>query len=555
MPGTIVPEPATPTALAVRWPVYGDKNENATIAVAFRPAGTSAWLPALPLFRTHNESLSPENRVPSGHLFAGSIVDLAPDSAYEIKLTLHDPDGGAAQRIMGMRTAAPLREPAPLRQLHVVPLEAGGAPGGRGTADDPFRGLGAAAAAAQPGDLVMLRPGIYVEAPIVFAHSGTPEHPIVIRGTADGSVVLDGAGTAALIDLRRREHIRLDRLTLRNAGILVQADGASHIAATRSRFLVQRLGFVAHGATYSESVGFRISDNVFVGTTRWPRAHGIEEVYAVNVPGAEHVVSYNLIQNVGDGVHNGDEGRMSASDIHNNDIDVCTDDGIEIDYSDTNMRVFRNRITNCFAGISAQPVHGGPAYLFRNLFLNLQYSPFKLHNDTAGVLLFHNTSVTSGYPFSISPGNETVSDVVSRNNLFVGRRAPALRSTGRMIRCDFDNDGYDWPGNTFALWNGDRFLSASAASASGLLYAKRGAWIMGPRRTFAGPVAAPPGYEQRLEPSSNDPRLARGSAALDRGVPLPNFNDRFTGSAPDLGCCELGEELPHFGPRAEELAR
>lgn len=551
----ITPEPATPTALAIRWPVYGDKNGNATIAVAYRRAGTSSWSSALPLFRTHNESLSPENRVAGGHLFAGSVVDLAADTAYEIRLTLQDPDGGAAQRILAMHTAPPLRGPAPLRRLHVVPLALGAAPGGDGTEADPFRGLGAAATAARPGDLILLHPGIYTEAPIVLAHSGTPEHPIVVQGTPDGSVVLDGKGAAALIDLRGREHVRLDRLTLRNADALVRADGASHIAATRSRFLLQHLGVAAHGATYTESVGFRISDNVFIGTTHWPRAHGIEEVYAVNITGAGHVVSYNLIRNVGDGVHNGDEGRMSASDIHNNDIDVCTDDGIEIDYSDTNMRVFRNRITNCFAGISAQPVHGGPAYLFRNLFLNLQYSPFKLHNDTAGVLLFHNTSVKSGFPFSISPGTETVSDVVTRNNLFVGNASPALRSTGRMIRCDFDNDGYDWPGGPFALWNGNQFASASAARASGFLYAKRGARVMGPRRTFAGPLSAPPGYDQRLEPSANDPRLADNAAAVDRGVPLPNFNDRFTGAAPDLGCCELGEALPHFGPRPEELAR
>jgi hypothetical protein len=539
----------------VRWPIHDDGNGNATVAVAFRRAGASAWSAALPLFRTHNESLSAENRVADGHLFAGSIVDLAPGSAYEVRLTLDDPDGGATQRILEMQTAPPASRPKPRRRLHVVPLQPGASPGGRGTEEDPYRGLGAAAAAAQAGDLVMLRPGTYAEAPIVFPRSGAPGHPIVIEGARDGSVVLDGKGAAILIDLGGREHIHLDRLTLENADELVHADGASYIAATRSRFLVRHLGFAARGATYTQSVGFRISDNVFIGTTRWPRAHGIEEVYAVNITGAGHDVGYNLIRNVGDGVHNGDEGRMSASDIHNNDIDVCTDDGIEIDYSDTNMRVYRNRITNCFAGVSAQPVHGGPAYVFRNLFLNLQYSPFKLHNDTAGVLLFHNTSVTSNFAFSISPGTETVSDVVSRNNLFVGGRAPALRSTGRMIRCDFDNDGYGWPGGPFALWNGNLYPSTSAARASGLLYAVRGAWVMGPRLTFAGQLTTPSGYERRLDPSTNDPRLARNSAALDRGVPLPNFNDRFTGAAPDLGCCELGEKLPHFGPRPEELDR
>ena len=43
--------------------------------------------------------------------------------------------------------------------------------------------------------------------------------------------------------------------------------------------------------------------------------------------------------------------------------------------------------------------------------------------------------------------------------------------------------------------------------------------------------------------------LVRGSAAIDRGVVLPNVNDNFTGSAPDLGALEFGVAAPHFGPR------
>jgi hypothetical protein len=539
----------------VRWPIFGDANGNATVEVAYRLAGRSDWSPALPLFRTHNGKLSPENRVAGGRLFAGSIVDLVPDTEYEIELRLQDPDGGARVETVRMRTAAVPRRPAALRRLHVVPLAPGAEPGGAGTRDDPIRGLGVALARARPGDVLVLGAGIYAEAPLVIRSSGTPEHPIVLEGAADGSVILDGGGGPVLLDLRRRSDIWLDRLVLRNAEHLVRADLARRIVATRNRFLVKRRGFVAFGAVYRESVGFHIADNVFIGTTRWPRSAGIEEVYAVNITGAGHVVAHNLIRNVGDGVHNGDNGRMSASDIHNNEIDVCTDDGIEIDYADTNVRVFRNRITNCFAAISAQPVHGGPAYVFRNLIFNVQYSPFKLHNHTAGLLLFHNTSVTAGLPFSISPGGETVSDVVTRNNLFVGTSAPALRSTGRMIRCDFDNDGYEWPGGAFALWNGAAYASAAAARASGTLYARHGAWTMGPHRTFAGRFTTPESLERRYEPSLNDPRLGPQSRAVDRGVALPNFNDRFTGRAPDLGCCERDEPLPRFGPRPEELAR
>ena len=36
------------------------------------------------------------------------------------------------------------------------------------------------------------------------------------------------------------------------------------------------------------------------------------------------------------------------------------------------------------------------------------------------------------------------------------------------------------------------------------------------------------------------------------GNPLPGFNDGFAGKGPDLGAYELGQELPHYGPRPEK---
>lgn len=269
----------------------------------------------------------------------------------------------------------------------------------------------------------------------------------------------------------------------------------------------------------------------------------------MGVSGAGHVIAWNHIRGVGDGVHGTGHGRLSASDIHDNDIEVCTDDGIEADYSDTNVRVFRNRITNCFAGVSAQPAHGGPLYVFRNAMVNLEYSPVKLHNDTAGVLIIHNTSVRAGRAFVIDPGGETVNDVVTRNNLFVGTTGPALSSTGKMIRCDFDRDGYAWEAGRFALWNGRTYPTPEAARASGLLYRRLGALQLAALPLFASGLRPPPDFRAALPREANDLRLAPGSPAAASGVVVPNFSDGFAGRAPDLGCCEGGAPLPRYGPR------
>ena len=47
----------------------------------------------------------------------------------------------------------------------------------------------------------------------------------------------------------------------------------------------------------------------------------------------------------------------------------------------------------------------------------------------------------------------------------------------------------------------------------------------------------------------SDFRLKPGSAAVDRGTPLPNVTDGFGGRAPDLGALEVGAAVPHYGPR------
>jgi len=51
------------------------------------------------------------------------------------------------------------------------------------------------------------------------------------------------------------------------------------------------------------------------------------------------------------------------------------------------------------------------------------------------------------------------------------------------------------------------------------------------------------------DPDPLDFSLQEDSAAVDAGVALPNINDGFTGSAPDLGALELGRPIPHYGPR------
>jgi hypothetical protein len=550
-------EPATFHSIGVRWPVRGDANVNASIAVQYLRRGDTQWKTAFPLFRTEPEGLSPENRIEGGWLFAGSVVDLDPGTDYAVALSLRDPDGGTTQRVLTQRTQAEPQEPVGMRTRYVVPASASGGGPGTGTVTNPFLGLRAAQAAAEPGDLFLLAAGTYAEGTWTVDRHGTAERPIIYRGAGPGETILDGGGAERLVSAEGLRYVWFERLTFRHARFLVVGHSGSHFVIRRCRFEVTRAGIAAINGGYEESRGFVIMDNVFQGPTSWPRRRGIEDIDGITITGAGHVVAYNRMSHLGDGIHGTEHGRLSASDIYNNDIEASTDDGIEADESDTNVRVFRNRITNVYTGVSAQPINGGPLYVFRNAIYNAVYSPFKLHNDTSGVLIFHNTSVKAGIPFHINPAGETVTGVITRNNLFIGTSAPALVSTARMIGCDFDSDGYGWPWSRgvlallggFAQWNQAVYASPAAAQRSGALYRQRGAVVVPETGNFVGQLEAPADSDTQFSPPRVDLRLSPASRAVDAGMVLPNFNDGFTGAAPDLGCCELGQPLPHYGPR------
>ena len=112
--GKLVIDAPTLTAIGVEWKITGDDNRNAAVEVSFRRKGEQAWRKALPLLRIHHEVINsheppfrPVDPTPAnpngerenpwhydtGNMFAGSILNLEPGTAYECHFVLADPDG------------------------------------------------------------------------------------------------------------------------------------------------------------------------------------------------------------------------------------------------------------------------------------------------------------------------------------------------------------------------------------------------------------------------------------------------------------------------------
>lgn len=355
--GSLAVEPPTLIALGFDWSIDGDDNRNARVAVQYRRAGETRWSQGMDLLRLQREETYVRGALDyvAPNLFSGSLLDLTPDTAYEVQFTMTDPDGitGEAVRTLAVRTRA---EPKPAqggRVFHVYP------PGFTGPRQEPaFSGLleayymaslgGDWSRASPPrvraGDTILMHAGLYLSKHDHYSHEinsrfttccgtpwdgtyyltqkGTPDRPIAIIGAGDGEVILDGADNTVLFNLMGGDYHYFEGLTFRNTGIAIEAGmkniaGAKGLTVKRSRF--DHVGTAVH-SDYEGSAGFYIADNdmlgresldyvfTWYGIKPWvDRPDFVERAkmksfYAVSIYGPGHIMAYNRVRGFHDGL-------------------------------------------------------------------------------------------------------------------------------------------------------------------------------------------------------------------------------------------------------------
>jgi hypothetical protein len=251
------------------------------------------------------------------------------------------------------------------------------------------------------------------------------------------------------------------------------------------------------------------------------------------------------------------------TDIYENEIFDCMDDGIEVDNEPgQNIRVWGNSVLYCYSGISNQDwftggyEKSGPVYIFRNVIAGgddplgrsnsndeIYYSAyaFKVGTDLDRlhhVYYYHNTIVI---PDSDKNGNgiqdaggRYFSGVKARNNLWnMTRFVYNLRWSGTIQNHDFDCDSLyssSLPdGNAFIQWSRDGgpdgdgkynnlsdFQTITGQELNG---------IIGGENTISF-------YHE----------LRYGNPEIDKGCVIIGFNDRgpwkYLGTKPDIGAYE-----------------
>ena len=493
--GELSVEPPTLLSLGFDWKIAGDDNRNGQVDVTYRRKGDATWRKALPLLRLQREWVNggpPQAgdnpllpRFPFDYvvpnMFSGSILNLDPDTEYECRLALSDPDGvrGEAIKTVTVRTR---KEPQPAaggKTYHVYPVD------WTGTREEPaFTGLMSAyymgtshydyenawPARVKPGDVILVHAGLYVsdrfhymngsarpgylalgtvfDGTYYLTAAGTPDRPIVIKGAGDGEAIFDGDGAQNLFNVMAADYNYFEDLTIRNTNVAFLA-GIKNIAGS-SGFTLKHSRIYNVGRAiqddWSGSKNYYIADNVLIGRHDpdrmmswigqiWEKFPGFPELltseYAIKVYGQGHVVAHNYLANWHDAVDvatygdpDGAPGEIAdrlpvSIDFYGNDIFNMGDNCIESDGGAHNIRVFRNRCFNVGSqALSAQPMYGGPVYFYQNLVYNAPASgSLKFVATPAGVLVYQNTFV--GEVVARGPA----SNVHFRNNLIVAQDA------------------------------------------------------------------------------------------------------------------------------------
>ncbi len=535
--GEFTVEPPTLVSLGFEWKIAGDDNRNAAVAASYRKKGERQWRDALPPMRLQREEIGtaprpndpdryPLFRYTAANMFSGSILNLEPDTEYECRFTLTDPDGvqGAATATVTVRTR---REPQPAaggRVYHVYPVD------WTGPKQEPaFTGLMAAyymgsahfdyenafPPRVQPGDTILVHAGVYMgdrfhymtgaprpgylalgnlfDGTYYLTQSGTPDKPIVIRAAGDGEAIFDGAGCQNLFNLMGANYQYFEGITVRNTNVafllgIKGIAGASGFTLKRSRLYdVGR----AIQDDWSGSKNYYIADNTFIGRhdpvrmmgwtgALWSRFPGFPELlaseYAIKLYGQGHVVAYNYIANWHDGIDVATYGTPDgapndipdrvplAIDFYGNDILNMGDNCIETDGGARNVRVFRNRCFNSAAGaLSVQPMFGGPVYFYQNLIYNTPTGSLKYIEGSSGILTYNNTIVGEA---SAGPA----SNQQFRNNLILAQGAldPVFAVTTFTNYSSSDYNGFrpNPGGNDSFEWNSPPYGVASAFHAT-----------------------------------------------------------------------------------------
>ncbi len=441
------------TQLAVFVPVSGDQNQNASAYMEYRTAGGGSFTTGPELFY-----IGTDNAPISTRGFAGGLHDLTPDTAYDLRIVIEDPDGTVGEPSTQLLLSQSTRAVPPLASAQATDCAVtdlatlqsclAGIPDMNTHPDHYVIRVAANTTIVLPEDTY------------VRCTNCSDAKRVMVVGVDRNTSVIDGAAdhTFWLYD---GDYMHLEDMTLRNSDPsieMVRTHGRSGDRVTEGKVvrgnIFQNIQSKALSAVQDQEWVY-ISDNLFKG----PRPQGVDDDgggdRAIFYAGHDIEIANNTIQGFVDGIAANSSYNIRPSygvSVHHNLILYGSDDGVECDFSTRNTFIHHNSFNNVPSAISFQPVIDGPCYAFNNLAHNVTRGPWKIKSATYnsfGSLIYHNTviggSVAWRNAFTISAYNKILNNLYATQSdlLLDGRDSDTLTLlTGPVTNTEIDYSAY-----------------------------------------------------------------------------------------------------------------
>lgn len=238
---------------------------------------------------------------------------------------------------------------------------------------------------------------------------------------------------------------------------------------------------------------------------------------------------------IGYGANAGYRGFPGAdSDIYGNYFANCWDDGIEAEGGNQNVRIWNNYIETAFIAIANAATSIGPLYVWRNVsgagllyFVKMGFA----NNEswmTGHMYFFNNTVLQTqndgfGGLGTSGKAQRIIKRCVTRNNILQGRKEDLFS-----ISLNDSNEDNDFD---YDLTSGQYPAGQEKNGITGL-----------PQYTFGS------GFSFKSKIANF--QLKPTSPGFNGGEVIPNFADKYSGSAPDMGAHEAGTKNFVYGVNA-----
>ncbi len=545
----------TPTFehIGVHVDITGDDNNNSELTLEYKLTGKATYLPGAITMRAQPNMVvdgAPLNM----NFHAGSVMHLLPNASYDVRLTMTDIDGGSEVIELSITTK---QFPDAIGSGDVKYVITGNG-GGNGSIANPFQGLQFAVDNVQSGEILEVADGLYES--FTLTTTGTETNPITIRSTNIHGAVIDGNNTiTGIVTLGSAtdsiRYIIIDGFEIKNGDWGIDAQNTQFVTIRNNKINDVDFGFYNRRENGWEHDQY-LNNNEIIGRTSWPQLDGsIPSERGIDIRGNANVISNNSISDFGDGIST--DGPVSqnsyALDIHDNYITRIVDDIIEVDGAISNTRVYKNQGLNGRMGVSVAPIFGGPVYIFRNEFFNLETSAFKMNNQTAGLIIINNSIASSDRGLTSSEGWQ--STIFKNNAVLSGHYV--MEEFGLVTGSidDWDNNAYlslraGTTAEPWFKWDGVKYNTVTDVVLSGITELN----TIETSYTHFINIIIPSNYSTEALPTDFNFELSVNSGLINIGVAFDNiFDNDSEGGTVAIGALEQGTSSPNYGHDFENI--